>query len=211
MIPWGMGNILHLLLIGCMAFSSHRSINSNQQQNQGDAQKALVTTWLIDGNNLKCFRGVPDERASIIQELEKIASPCHDTPLNDTHGDNKTKKITKISNVILVFDGHHNETFQKTISPNSWFQYIITSGINKEKDRADNYIIEEALPKLRDWDCNNHELGYVHLITADKELSQRARATGVMNGGSIVYPPKFWKQYLPNLQRTQKRNQDVQK
>ena len=34
-----------------------------------------MVTWLIDGNNLKCCRGVPNDRMAIAKELESIASP----------------------------------------------------------------------------------------------------------------------------------------
>uniref|UniRef100_A0A7S2MIT5 NYN domain-containing protein n=1 Tax=Helicotheca tamesis TaxID=374047 RepID=A0A7S2MIT5_9STRA len=172
---------LYPLLVG-MALSSHQSATNNPS----------VVTWLVDGSNLRCSRGVPHERDSIIEELQKIASPS----------DMKTTNCRDvlISNVVLVFDGDHNETFHKS-RLSSWFQYIVTDGKDKQKDRGDDYIIEQALPELKDLD------GRVHLVTADKDLGKRARATGIMKGGSIVHPPKFWKQYLPNLQVKQNRNE----
>jgi hypothetical protein len=81
---------------------------------------------------------------------------------------------------------------------------VVTDGEGKRKDRADDYIIEHALPELQAR-FNDHQSPeqrhVVHLVSADKELRKRALATRKMNGGSVVYPPKFWKQYLPNLQQ----------
>lgn len=137
-------------------------------------------TWLVDGNNLQCSRFVPSERETIVEELKKVAS--------QDYADEKA-----ISNVVLVFDGDEDESFQKTVE-SKWFQYIITDGKGKKKDRADDYMVEHAMPELQALG------GRVHLVSADKELGKRIQATGMMNGGSMVHPPKFWKQYLPNLQ-----------
>jgi GTPase involved in cell partitioning and DNA repair len=170
-----------------------------------------IVTWLIDGNNLKCFRGVPDDRDSLIQELQRIASTKtdeqRDSIIIGSNNNNEDEDegeaadvVPSISNVVLVFDGDQDETFSKHVSKCSWFQHVITDGRDKHKDRADNYMIDEALPK----DLKSLQ-GKVHLVTADKELGKRARATRIMKGGSVVPPSKFWKQYLPNLQ---KRNND---
>ena len=138
-------------------------------------------TWLVDGNNLQCSRFVPRDRGAIIEELKKVASP-------DDYADEKA-----ISNVVLVFDGNEDEPFQKTVE-SKWFQYVVADGKGKKKDRADDYMVDHAMPELQALG------GRVHLVSADKELGKRIQATGIMNGGSLVHPPKFWKQYLPNLQ-----------
>jgi hypothetical protein len=158
-----------------------------------------IVTWLIDGNNLKCSRGVPNDRDTIIQELRRIASPKTTTTTTTTNHDDDDDPIILLSNVVLVFDGDHDETYSQHFSDDAMFQYVITDGGGDEpKDRADNYMIDMALPR----DLKALE-GNVHLVTADKELGKRARATRIMKGGSVVPPSKFWKQYLPNLQTKQ--------
>lgn len=140
-----------------------------------------LVTWLVDGNNLACSRSVPNDRETIIEELGKMASPDDANP-------------SRISNVVLVFDGHEGEQLDKKIK-SQWFQYVITDGMGREKDRADNYIVEHAVPSLKPLG------GRVHLVSADKELGKRVQSSGIMKGGSLIHPPKFWKEYLPNLQQ----------
>jgi hypothetical protein len=171
--------------------------------------KPTIVTWLIDGTNLQCCsasaggsRGRKD-RQEVINEVEQIPSLSSAELLPNHNSDCKCNKIP-ITNVVLVFDGNDNEAFQKRIwSP--WFQVVVTDGEGKRKDRADDYIIEHALPELQarfnDDDQTPEQRHVVHLVSADKELRKRALATRKMNGGSVVYPPKFWKQYLPNLQQ----------
>lgn len=148
-----------------------------------------LVTWLVDGNNLQCSRFVPNERQAIIEELQKIASP-NDVNINADDDDQKP-----ISNVFLVFDGDEEESFLHIKSQQTkWFQYVITDGEGKQKDRADDFIVNHAIPELQILG------GRVHLVSADKELGKRVTATGVMKGGSLVHPPKFWQKYLGNLQ-----------
>lgn len=151
-----------------------------------------TTTWLIDGDNLRCSRGVPSYRTDLIRELKIVASPKSRT--HEKQGD-------KISNVVLVFDGKHNETFHSTTCPDTWFECIITDGRKKEKDRADTFIVNHVMPKIKE----EFEYGDIHVVTADRELQKRARATGCMKRGSTVCPQKFWKQYLPVLQENSSR------
>lgn len=168
--------------------------------------KPTIVSWLIDGSNLQCCSGRGSNRSTygrkdredVIQEMKQMSS-CSSTKMS--HGNKKKSKKTPIANVILVFDGNEDEVFQKLVwSP--WFQVVITDGEGKRKDRADDYIIEYALPELHDRFSGEQEHRHVvHLVSADKELRKRAVATRKMNGGSVVYPPKFWKQYLPNLQQ----------
>jgi hypothetical protein len=145
------------------------------------APPALVT-WLIDGNNLQCSRSVPNERQTILDELQMIASP----------DDAKSNDLGRIRNIFVVFDGDDNEIFQHNVE-SKWFQYVVTDGNGRKEGRADDYIVEHAIPSLKPLH------GRIHLVTADKELSKRVRNTGAMKGGSLVHPPKFWTQYLPNL------------
>ena len=135
------------------------------------------------------------EREQVIQELEQIASPST-TQLNDGAED------ISIANVVLVFDGEHYETLQKSV-PSPWFQVVITDGKDRKRDRADDYIINHALPELQTvLDGDEKERRHViHLVSADKGLRKRAMATRKMNGGSVVPSPKFWRNYLPNLQQ----------
>lgn len=163
----------------------------------------IMTTWLIDGNNLKCFRGVPDDRSQIIAELGKISSP-------------KTQSTsTRITHVVLVFDGNHNETFTKTVSPDCWFTVCVTEGFGRVKDRADDYIVNVALPEshaqtlellaaIDTTGGSSHSKGRVHLVSADKKLGKRAAR--LMGGGSIVHPQKFWQYYLTNLQQAREKD-----
>lgn len=176
--------------------------------------KPTIVTWLIDGTNLQCCsasaggsRGRKD-RQEVINEVEQIPSLSSAELLPNHNSDCKCNKIP-ITNVVLVFDGNDNEAFQKRIwSP--WFQVVVTDGEGKRKDRADDYIIEHALPELQarfnDDDQTPEQRHVVHLVSADKELRKRALATRKMNGGSVVYPPKFWKQYLPNLQQQKEKD-----
>ena len=158
-----------------------------------------IVTWLIDGNNLKCSRGVPDDRCAIIQELQQIAS-SRQTQTVEAKSTADSPMI--IANVVLVFDGDHNEILTRTVSPHFWFQVVVTDGRLREKDRADNYMIDTILPELQS------TAGRVHLVSADKELAKRAEATRLMRGGSTVHPPKFWNHYLPNLQARQRQLQE---
>jgi hypothetical protein len=67
-----------------------------------------------------------------------------------------------------------------------WFQVVITDGIDRKNDRADDYIINHALPELQGLALKTKEKHVVHLVSADKELRKRAVATRHMNGGSVV-------------------------
>lgn len=188
-------------------------------------QKPSIVTWLIDGTNLQCCSSCGGgsgnsgnmgrlEREQVVQEIRQIASPStinvSDLPLSlvESKGGltkKQRRKQTPIANVVLVFDGGEDEEFQESII-HQWFQVIVTDGKGKRKDRADDYIIDHALPQLKDRfprDARKSLFHMVHLVSADKELRKRAAATRMMNRGSMVHPPKFWKQYLPNLQQQQ--------
>ena len=161
--------------------------------------KPPIVTWIIDGNNLKGFRGVPSDRQAIIDELQTVASPP-DRMLSSTV--TLTGKQQPISNVVLVFDSNNtqNESFQKA-SFGPWFEYVIATPMKNytTNDRADDYIIHQAMPQL----SHEYQNGKIHLVTADKDLGKRAVASGWMKGGSIVNPSKFWKKYLPSLKQIQ--------
>ena len=166
-------------------------------------QKPAVVTWLIDGTNLQCCssRGRKD-RQHVISEIEKIASSSHRMKGDDA--DKSDVVACPVCNVVLVFDGNHDESFEKIVR-NRWFQIVITDGKDKRKDRADDYIVNHALPELQDrFGIERVPLSskfVVHLVSADRTLRKRASATRLMYGGSTVDPPKFWKDYLPNLQQ----------
>ena len=166
-------------------------------------QKPSIVTWLIDGTNLQCCssRGRKD-RQHVIREIEKIASSSK--IVEEDTAANSGIEAFPISNVVLVFDGDHDETFEKIVQ-NRWFQVVITDGKGKRKDRADDYIVNHALPELQarfGIERASHSPKFVvHLISADRTLRKRAAATRLMYGGSTVDPPKFWKDYLPNLQQ----------
>lgn len=173
------------------------------------------------------------ERNDVIREIQQIASPSSLTissiTLNDNNSDalleNKLPPMTKkqrrkhrqqnsIANVVLVFDGNEDEK-EATITNHPWFQVVITDGRGRRKDRADDYIVHHALPQLnakyeQQQQQQQQLTSIVHLVTADKELRKRAQATRLMNGGSMVYPPKFWKQYMPNLQQQQQQQEQQQ-
>ncbi|KAL3939968.1 MAG: hypothetical protein SGBAC_005394 [Bacillariaceae sp.] len=161
------------------------------------------------------------ERSDVIREIQQIASPSSLTISSITLNDNsdahhnmlppmtkkqrrKQQQQNSIANVVLVFDGNEDEK-EATITNHPWFQVVITDGRGRRKDRADDYIVHHALPQLNA--KHEHLTSVVHLVTADKELRKRAQATRLMHGGSMVYPPKFWKQYLPNLQQRQQQQQ----
>lgn len=153
-----------------------------------------VTTWVVDGTNLQLSsRLVPNDRTQILEALAQIASP--DTL--STNDDSKGNRTVRTCNVVVVFDGNEDETFQKcSQGPN--FEFVITDGKGRQKDRADNYIVDDCLPWLQSLG------GRIHLVSADKELQKRVQASGYMNGGSCIHPPKFWKEILPNLQEQQR-------
>lgn len=182
-------------------------------------RKPTIVTWLIDGTNLQCCSASGGkgrmERHQVVDEIQSIASPSGSClsleELPKTQSKKRGKKHKPIANVVLVFDGNEDEDFQELIL-DRWFRVIITDGNGRKKDRADDYIVDHALPKLdqrfpidgeADTLHRHHHYHVVHLVSADKELRRRARATRMMNGGSLVHPPKFWKQYLPNLQQEQ--------
>lgn len=168
--------------------------------------KPRLVTWLIDGNNLQCCSGGrKKERQEIIQEIGQIASSPN-TTMNDGSMGQISNEST-ISNVVLVFDGNEDESLARHVE-NPWFQIIVTDGKMKQKDRADDFIVHVALPEISErfgaGDALGHSVSHVvHLVSADRKLAKRVRGTRLTNGGSIVQPAKFWKQYLPNLQQRQ--------
>ncbi|OEU11355.1 hypothetical protein FRACYDRAFT_263530 [Fragilariopsis cylindrus CCMP1102] len=50
------------------------STNNNNPSTSTATSTTIIVTWLIDGTNLGCSRSVPNQRETIIQELQKIAS-----------------------------------------------------------------------------------------------------------------------------------------
>jgi hypothetical protein len=165
--------------------------------------KPVVVTWLIDGTNLQCCTGRGRrDRQHVINEIAKIASNMIQGEVEIKGG--ITGATTPISNVVLVFDGHEDEAFEKIIQT-PFFQTVITDGKGKRTNRADDYIVNCALPELQkrfEIETGSSSQKYVvHLVSADRDLRKRAAATRLMNGGSTVDPPKFWKKYLPNLQK----------
>lgn len=146
-----------------------------------------ITTWLIDGTNLQCSRTVPNDRDQILQALFAIATPPD--PANTGASNSKQDRI---DNVVVVFDGNEDESFQLySKGPN--FEWVITDGKGRIKDRADNYIVDKALPSILGLG------GRIHLVSADNALGKRVQASGKMKGGSVIHPPKFWREFLPTL------------
>ena len=137
-------------------------------------------TWVVDGNNLMYSSGVPFDREIIVEELSKCASPL----------DSQQEILSK---VFLVFDGGADEGFQSRSFAGKHFQYLVADGKGRKKDRADDLIVEYA--------ALQSTIGDMQVISADKELAKRIRE--VRKGVSFVHPPKFWKQYLPILQKKQ--------
>jgi hypothetical protein len=146
---------------------------------------------------------------------------------------------TTITNVVLIFDGNEDENFTDTddtdnsvsskgkakiLLDKKWFKCIITDGTNKRKDRADDYIVDYIIPSLLKLEkeeiiplsttetsaISTSIATKVHLVTADKELQKRVRATRIMKSGSCIHPPKFWKEYIPVLQQQQQQQQAQQ-
>ena len=159
-----------------------------------------MVTWLVDGNNLSCSRKVPNERAAILRELSKIASP--------RVGGSSAPRPTVISNVVVVFDGNEDEESDVTVVEESkWLEWTVTDGKDRLKDRADDWIVDTAIPRLREVIeqriAENKGSTKVNLVSADKELQKRVIATSILNGGCFVHPPKFWNEYLPVLQEQQ--------
>ncbi|CAB9521317.1 expressed unknown protein [Seminavis robusta] len=181
---------MQLLLVVCLALAATNTPSATTAGKSWTGRLVTKTpslvTWLIDGTNLACSRHVPGDREALVERLQEIASPIGTSAADDDG-------TTIVTNVVLVFDGDEDEVFSK--STFGWFQQIVTDGKGKVKDRADDHIVQHVLPELQQLN------GRVHLVSADKELGKRVQASGVMKGGSMVHPPKFWKEYLPNLQQ----------
>eukprot|EP00534_Pseudo-nitzschia_fraudulenta_P008104 CAMPEP_0201147450 /NCGR_PEP_ID=MMETSP0851-20130426/8998_1 /ASSEMBLY_ACC=CAM_ASM_000631 /TAXON_ID=183588 /ORGANISM="Pseudo-nitzschia fraudulenta, Strain WWA7" /LENGTH=213 /DNA_ID=CAMNT_0047423287 /DNA_START=392 /DNA_END=1033 /DNA_ORIENTATION=+ len=204
-----------------------------------------MVAWLVDGNNLSCSKTVPADRETILRELAKIASPrggCVSTTGMDCVWDDRdsgskpvpattpiTTSSTPVVVVVVVFDGNEDELSERTEeSSDRWLRWTVTEGIGRKKDRADDWIVEKAVPYLVDLvadqprlqqqqGCSDGEgrrqrrtTARVNLVSADKDLQKRVKATEILRGGSVVHPPKFWKDYLPVLQEKQRelRNDD---
>ena len=161
-----------------------------------------MVTWLIDGNNLSCSRRVPNDRAVILRELSRMASPRADSSLR--------LDPDVISNVVVVFDGNEDEESDITIVEESkWLEWTVTDGRNRLKDRADDWIVNNTIPRLHEVIeqriSENKGSTKVNLVSADKELQKRVRATHILHGGSFIHPPRFWNDYLPVLQEQQEK------
>jgi len=181
--------------------------------NLGSLPSPTMVTWLVDGNNLSCSRKVPNEREIILRELIKIASPrAESTSSSSSTSTNSVapKQPDVISNIVVVFDGNEDEESDVTIVENDvWMEWTVTDGRNRLKDRADNWIVDTAIPRLRTVIdhriSENQGFTKVNLVSADKELQKRVSATRILNGGSFIHPPKFWNEYLPVLQAQQQK------
>jgi hypothetical protein len=206
--------------------------------NLGSIPPPTMVTWLVDGNNLSCSREVPNERETILRELSKIASPrastitgsptgsgsdCDcDTASRDNQSDSDiqddepSKLHHPISNIVVVFDGNEDETSDTTVvETDKWLEWTVTDGRDRLKDRADDWIVDRAIPHLRQFIDERLSQGKgttrVNLISADKDLRKRVGSTRILHGGSFVHPPKFWKDYLPVLQEQQRKQQQQQR
>jgi predicted RNA-binding protein with PIN domain len=137
-------------------------------------------TWLIDGNNLKAQSKVPSEREILALKLKPLTEPS-------------TRNY--VTNVALVFDGRRGEasSFETNISDDGGgtFQTVVTPDFQT----ADDYIVK-ALEQ------DEFGPGRVHVVTADRELQHRVAATKKMNGGAVIHPVKFWRNYLPIILTT---------
>ena len=176
-----------------------------------------MVTWLVDGNNLSCSRGVPNERETILRELAKVASPRSslsgggdDRHANDqcSKSPSDSKPPKSISYVVIVFDGNEDEASDRTVvDEDKWLEWTVTDGRKRLKDRADDWIVDKTIPNLHRLVNERLSGGMgstrVNLVSADRALQKRVRATRIMNGGSFVHPPKFWKDYIPVLQKQQ--------
>lgn len=194
---------LAILMLGGLAVP--KNSNGSWRGNLGSIPSPTMVAWLVDGNNLSCSRGVPNERETILRELATVASP-RSSILGGGPKDPMPSK--PISYVVIVFDGNEDEASDRTIvDEDKWLQWTVTDGRNRMKDRADDWIIENAIPSLHRLADKRSSGGMgktrVNLVSADRELQKRVRATRILNGGSFVHPPKFWKDYLPVLQKQQ--------
>jgi hypothetical protein len=196
--------------------SLNQKNNGSWRGNLGSIPSPTMVTWLVDGNNLSCSRKVPNERETILKELLEIASlrdvgswdACRRETDEDPRNDGSETPL--VSSVVVVFDGNEDETSDATfVEDDRWFEWTVTDGSNRSKDRADDWIVDKAIPSLQkvidERVSKGMGTGRVHLVSADRELQKRVGATRIMNGGSFVHPPKFWKDYLPVLQDQQRR------
>ena len=115
-----------------------KSLSNNNNPSTSTSTTTIVT-WLIDGTNLGCSRSVPNQRETIIHELQKIASlednkeiilrnddeydnsnssnnddgfrAIYTDTINNTRRTRKTKMTNTITNVVLIFDGNEDENF----------------------------------------------------------------------------------------------------
>lgn len=191
------------------------SSNGSWRGNLGSISSPTMVTWLVDGTNLMCSRNVPNDRETVLRELSKMASPRCDgsgalAKGNGNRHTTKTNEIPVISNVVVVFDGTQDEDSDRTVvDTDRWLEWTVTDGRNRVKDRADDWIVEHAIPRLQtiiDRRLDDDEGSTkVNLVSADIGLQKRVRATRILNGGSMVHPPRFWKDYLPILQEQQQR------
>ena len=192
--------------------------NGSWRGNLGSIAKPTMIIWLIDGNNLSCSRGVPNERETILRELAKVASPRSSISIGRDNNDHETKNRSEhlkhpmpskpISNVVVVFDGNEDEASNRTIvDKDNCLEWTITDGRNRVKDRADDWIVDKTVPTLRrlidERIVDGKGSTRVNLVSADRELQKRVKAACILNGGSFVHPPKFWRDYIPVLQEQQ--------
>ena len=140
-------------------------------------ERPSSTTWLIDGNNLKAQSKVPSERQMLVSKLKPLTEPS-------------TRNYA--TNVALVFDGRRGESssFETNISDDGGGIFLTV--ITPDFQTADDYIVK-ALEQ------DEFGPGRVHVVTADRELQHRVVATKQMNGGAVIHPVKFWRDYLPSL------------
>lgn len=201
---------LRAITMAALAVMASGLVASNKNDgawrgNLGSLPEPTMITWLVDGNNLSCSRKVPNERETILQELSKIASPRSLAHHPDV-----------ISNIVVVFDGTEDEDSDVTVvEKDKWMEWTVTDGRNRLKDRADDWMVDNAIPRLRNVIdqriLENKGSTKVNLVSADKDLQKRVGATRILNGGSFVHPPKFWNEYLPVLQAQQEQQMQQKK
>lgn len=203
------------LVMGGLALQKNYD-NGTWRGNIGSIPSPTMVTWLVDGNNLSCSRKVPNERETILRELSKIASPRGSFAASaDADSDDPNKMASSISSVVIVFDGNEDEVFHRTVvDEEKWLEWTVTDGKDRRKDRADDWIVDRVVPDLRRIIDERLSEGKgttrVHLVSADKDLQKRVGAARILNGGSFVHPPRFWKDYLPVLIKQQLKQQQKQ-